>query len=115
MKIGQAQEEFTVCIAQLINYAVSRGIGLTFGDAHRDKRVFGEFGTKKGYSASKSVHKLRLAVDFNVKIDGKYIKDGDHWAYKALGEEWEKIHKLARWGGRFQDANHFSFEFWGCK
>lgn len=117
MSLSKIQQEFTVCTAQLINFAVSQGIGLTYGDAHRDERVHGAFGQKKSYSAKFSVHKKRLAVDFNVFVDGQYIMNGGHEAYKILGEEWKRIHPLARWGGDFAsgDANHFSFEWEGYK
>ncbi len=117
MSLSKTQQEFTVAIAQLINFATSIGVQLTFGDAYRDERVHGSFGEKKSYSASKSVHKKRLAVDFNLFVDGKYIADGNHEKYVMLGEEWEKIHPLARWGGNFSfgDANHFSFEYQGYK
>lgn len=56
----------------------------------------------------KSLHYIRLAQDLNLFVDGKYISDGDHPAWKAIGEKWESLHPLARWGGRFQDANHVS-------
>jgi hypothetical protein len=49
-------------------------------------------------------------VDFNLFANGNYIAYGTHFAYIDIGEEWERIHPLARWGGRFGDANHFSFE-----
>ena len=120
MSLSKTQQEFTVCVAQLINYATAIGVQLTFGDAYRDPRVHGEFGAKKSYSASKSVHKKRLAVDLNLFVNGDYITNGDHSKYVMLGEEWEKMHPLARWGGRFKgksagDANHFSFEYNGYK
>lgn len=115
MKLSTKQQQFTVCIAKLIIYADSLGYGLTVGDAFRDKRVHGDFGEKKSYSASKSVHKLRLASDFNLFVDGEYISDGEHEAWLKLGEYWESLHDLSRWGGRFKDANHFSFEHLGCK
>ena len=104
-----------MCVAQLINYATAIGVQLTFGDAYRDPRVHGEFGAKKSYSASRSVHKLRLAVDLNLFVDGVYITTGNHPKYKLLGEHWESLHDLSRWGGRFKDANHFSFEYYGVK
>ena len=66
MKLSDQQIAFTLNIARLIDYAYSKGYGLTFGDAYRDARVHGEFGTKASYSAAKSVHKVRLAVDFNL-------------------------------------------------
>jgi len=115
MRLSTKQQEFTRCIAQLIDFATSQGYDLTFGDAYRDHRLHGKSGERKGYGASNSVHKLRLAVDFNLFLDGEYITDGDCEEYKLLGEAWESIHPLARWGGRFKDANHFSFEHSGFK
>ena len=110
MKLSEKQREFTRCIGKLIQFATDNGIELTLGDAYRDPRLHGEFGKKKSYSAASSVHKLRLAVDFNVFFLGEYIQDGNHTAYKLLGDYWESLHQLARWGGRFDDANHFAFE-----
>ncbi|EIH4172001.1 M15 family metallopeptidase, partial [Escherichia coli] len=56
---------------------------------------------------------LRLAVDFNLFINGKYQADTD--AYRPLGEYWESIG--GTWGGRFSraDGNHFSLEHNGVK
>ncbi len=115
MTLTGLQEQFAVDIAALINYAASRGYGLTFGDAYRDPRLHGAFGHKDSYSAAHSVHKVRLAVDFNLFIKGKYITTGDHPAYVDLGEQWESLGPHNRWGGRFDDPNHFSYEFRGYK
>jgi hypothetical protein len=54
-------------------------------------------------------HDFRLAIDLNLFINGIWITDGGHPAWKQIGEFWETLHPLARWGGRFNDANHFSF------
>ena len=107
------QSEFVRCIAKLINYATNQGYELTFGDAYRDPRVHGEVGTKKSYSSANSTHKSRLAVDFNLFKDGKFLQSTDD--HKVLGEYWESLHPLARWGGRFNDGNHYSFEHNGAK
>lgn len=115
MKLSTKQQRFCECIGVLITYAYQRGYALTFGDAYRDPRVHGEFGDKKSYAAGNSVHKLRLAADLNLFVDGTYITDGDHPAYIELGEFWEDLDPHACWGGRFDDANHFSFEHWGVK
>ncbi|AUR90676.1 hedgehog signaling/DD-peptidase zinc-binding domain protein [Vibrio phage 1.199.A._10N.286.55.C10] len=115
MRLSEKQRLFTKCISELINYAYAMGYELTLGDAYRDPRVHGQFGEKKSYSASRSVHKMRLAMDFNLFVDGKYIADGDHPAYKDLGEFWEGMNEFSAWGGRFKDANHFSFEHEGVK
>ena len=115
MKLSTKQQNFTECVGMLIAFAYFKGYALTFGDAYRDQRVFGEFGVKKAYAAKNSVHKIRLAVDLNLFVEGEYITDGNHQAYIELGEYWETLSAHARWGGRFDDANHFSFEHWGIK
>ena len=115
MKLSTLQQQFTLSIAQIINYAYAKGYTLTFGDAYRDPRLHGEHGSSGGYGAKSSCHKLRLAIDFNLRVDGALIYDGNHPAWKDIGEEWEKIHALARWGGRFNDSNHLSFEYNGFK
>lgn len=117
MNLSMKQQNFTSCIGKLIAYADIRGYGLTFGDAYRDRRVFGEFGEQQSYSSKNSMHKIRLAVDFNLFLDDKYISDGDHEAWLDLGLYWEELDPDACWGGKFEskDSNHFSFQHWGCK
>ncbi|MCF4091857.1 M15 family metallopeptidase, partial [Escherichia coli] len=68
---------------------------------------------KSGKGIRNSLHTLRLAVDFNLFINGKYQADTD--AYRPLGEYWESIG--GTWGGRFSraDGNHFSLEHNGVK
>ncbi|MBB9356801.1 M15 family metallopeptidase, partial [Escherichia coli] len=68
---------------------------------------------KTGKGIRNSLHTLRLAVDFNLFINGEYQADTD--AYRPLGEYWESIG--GTWGGRFSraDGNHFSLEHNGMK
>jgi len=96
-------------IGLLIEWAYENGYELTFGDAYRDPRVFGPTGEKKGYGRSKSNHKVRLAVDFNLFKDGKYLTATED--HKPLGEYWESMG--GEWGGRFNDGNHYSLEHQG--
>ena len=111
MTLGQRQKLFTQLISKLITFAYDNGYELTFGDAYRDPRVHGDVGSKKSYSSANSLHKQRLAVDFNLFKDGVYLTaTNDH---KALGEYWESLHSLCRWGGRFNDGNHYSLEYGG--
>jgi hypothetical protein len=114
-KLSSKQQRFTRCISLLIAQAYKLGYSLTFGDAFRDKRVHGKWGVKGSYAAARSVHKRRLAVDFNLFVDDEYITSGDHIAYQQLGEFWEGLDPDARWGGHFDDPNHFSFEHKGYK
>ena len=108
MKLSKKQRLFTKCIGKLIKHAYANGYELTFGDAYRDPRVFGKTGVKKGYGRSKSVHKIRLAVDFNLFINGVYQVSSD--AHKPLGLYWESLDDRCAWGGWFNDGNHYSFK-----
>ena len=113
MTLGQKQRHFTRLVGLLIEYAYQNGYELTFGDSYRDPRVHGQVGEKKSYSSSKSLHKERLAVDFNLFKDGKYLTASED--YTKLGEFWESLG--GAWGGRFKpaDGNHFSLEHGGRK
>ena len=113
MTLGQKQRAFTQMIARLIEFAYANGYELTFGDAYRDPRVHGAVGEKKSYSSASSLHKERLAVDFNLFRDGKFLARTDD--HRQLGEYWESIG--GAWGGRFSspDGNHYSLEHNGRK
>ncbi len=111
MTLGQKQRKFTRMIAQLIEYAYQNGYELTLGDAYRDPRLHGDVGVKKSYSSANSLHKSRLAVDFNLFKDGQYLTATE--AHRTLGEYWESIGGI--WGGRFNDGNHYSLEHQGRK
>lgn len=109
--LGQKQRRFAKMVVQLLNKLQEMGYEYTWGDAYRDPRVHGEWGQKRSYSAGKSVHKMRLAVDLNLFKDGKYLtKTEDH---RPLGEFWESIG--GTWGGRWNDGNHYSLPHQGCK
>lgn len=113
MTLRELQSEFAALVPRLIDKAIALGYQVTLGDAFRDWRVHGSVGTKMGYGHSKSVHKVRLAIDLNLFLNGVFMESTE--AHKDLGEWWEKQHPLARWGGRFKDGNHYSFEYEGMK
>lgn len=113
MSLSEKQRLFTQLIAKLIVWSHENDYELTFGDAYRDPRVFGKVGISKGYGHKSSAHKNRLAMDLNLFINGKYAKSSSD--YKPLGEYWESLHELCRWGGHFADGNHFSLEHNGVK
>ena len=111
MKLGKKQELFMRLLPRLIDKAHSIGFEIRGGDLFRDPRVYGYHGTKKGYSSKNSCHKLKLAIDLNLFLNGKFITSTA--GHKQLGEWWEKQHKLCRWGGRFNDGNHYSLTHQG--
>ena len=87
-------------ISRLIRFAYNMGYKLTFGDAY----------ATTGHMEN-SLHYKRLAVDFNLFKDGRYLtRTEDH---APLGEYWEAIG--GTWGGRFNDGNHYSLEHNGVK
>jgi len=97
VSLSKDQQEFTRAIGLLINYATSIGYGLTFGDAYAED----------GHQ-NNSFHYHRLAVDFNLFVEGKYCTSTE--GHMLLGVFWENLG--GTWGGRFKnpDGNHYS---WG--
>lgn len=111
LTLGQKQRRFTRMIGQLIAWAYDHGYELTFGDAYRDPRVHGALGVKASYSSAHSLHKARLAVDFNLFKNGQFLTTTE--AHRPLGEYWESLG--GAWGGRFNDGNHYSLAHGGRK
>lgn len=112
MTLSEKQALFAVMIAQLVLWANDHGYRLTFGEAYRTPEQ-AKLNAKSGKGISNSLHTQRLAVDFNLFINGQYKTDTP--SYKPLGEYWESIG--GTWGGRFSkpDGNHFSLEHNGVK
>jgi hypothetical protein len=95
--------------AMLIAWAYEHGYELTYGDAYRDPRSHGKLGERIAYGRKNSLHKQRLAVDFNLFKDGKWLKTTED--HRPLGEYWESIG--GTWGGYFDDGNHYSYAHGG--
>ncbi len=113
MTLSEKQQLCTVMIAQLIYWADERGYRLTFGEAYRTPEQAAR-NAKTGAGIANSLHTQRLAVDFNLFINGQYQTQTE--AYLPLGEFWESIG--GSWGGRFKsrpDGNHFSLEHNGVR
>ena len=137
--LSRKQQRFTRLIAQLIGEANVRGYALTFGEAYRsdEQAEINALGGDKRWALclslqpqfpalaaainnngkhggiSKSLHRKRLAVDFNVFKNGELLTDGSQ--FEDLGVYWEGLSPDCRWGGRFKDGNHFSLEHEGIR
>jgi len=123
MTLSDHQWAFLTDISRLIAYAEYKGIKMTAGEAFRTKdqqllyyegkhlqKVGSTVGVIDGSKRSwtmKSNHLRRLAMDFNFFIDGELTYDVDK--LKELGDYWESLHQLNRWGGYFThtDTPHF--------
>jgi len=108
-ELGDKQDLLTVLLPKLLEKIHVEGFACSLGDAYRDPRLFGNIGETKGYGHAKSCHKLRLAVDINLKKDGKFLTNTED--HKQFGEFWESLHPMARWGGHFTDGNHYSITY----
>lgn len=111
--LRQKQVRFARNVAKLIDKAFELGYEVSLGDAYRDPRVFGAIGIKLGYGHSKSAHKHRLAIDLNLFRGGAFLDSTE--AHRQLGEWWESLGHDHKWGGRFNDGNHYSIEHGGIK
>jgi hypothetical protein len=110
MRLGDKQRLFSKLCVKLQLEILLRGYAFTWGAAYRDP--LWQVGHKR------SLHGSRLAVDLNLfkkddELGWVYCKDTDD--HKEIGEWWEKQHQLCRWGGRFDDGNHYSLEHQGMK
>lgn len=113
ISLGEAQEIFSECLGKLLVWIPTNPgwkcrlgegfVGLTDG---KDGDYDGPH--KKGGN-----HYRSLAQDINLFIDGEWIKDGSHSAWKAIADYWESLHPLCKTGIGFQDPNHIGFNFQG--
>lgn len=74
----------------------------------------------RGKGIRRTVHRIGLGLDlilykYSESQPDKLIYCTNSKDYEWLGEHWETLHPLARWGGRFGDGGHFSFTYEGIK
>lgn len=93
MTLREQQSFFARCVVRLLLHAEVLGFEYTFGN------------TTAKTGNPRSNHPKKLAIDINLFRDGKYQRSTK--SHKALGNMWESMHPLCRWGGRFNDGNHY--------
>lgn len=102
------QWAFLQDVAKLITFAHEKGFKLTGGELWRTPEQQDIY-VKTGRSATKnSYHLRRLAIDFNIFVNGELIKSAQQ--AQELGNYWESLHNQNRWGGNFikpVDPPHF--------
>ena len=111
MTLREARCNFTWCLAKLIVFAVSLGYEVAF-DEGMDRKTVKD---PTSDHMKNSLHNIGLAQDINLYKDGEWLsKTKDH---NILGLWWEDFGKSLgfplRWGGRFKDGNHYSWEMDG--
>lgn len=112
LTLRQKQSLFVLMVSKLIEYAYSIGYELTFGEALRMQST-ANANAKSGAGIANSNHLIKLAIDFNLFKDGKWLQDSE--SHLQLGEFWESMG--GSWGGRFKkkDGNHYSLLHNGVK
>lgn len=86
-------------LPRLIDFIHDQGYEVTLGDAFRDSRVT--------YGHQGSMHRVRLAIDLNLFLEGTYLTATDDYAF--AGAYWTNLHPAHCWGGSDgKDGNHFS-------
>jgi hypothetical protein len=103
--LRERQSLFVTLVARLILKATEMGFELTFGETYRTPEQ-AILNAKAGKGTKNSLHCDRLAVDLNLFKDGRFL--GSTEDHRKLGEWWETLHPDCRWGGHFNDGNHYS-------
>jgi len=100
MSLREKQSLFASLVPRLIDQAIELGFEVTFGETWRSEAE----AKRRGFE--ESLHRDRLAIDLNLFRGGEYLRDSED--YRPLGDFWKGLHPLCRWGGDFNDGNHFS-------
>lgn len=112
MTLNEKQWLFARLLPRLLDKAHELGFEVAMGEGERPP-VTAAYYASVGKGVKNSNHARRLAQDLHLFRDGVYLtKTEDH---QQLGEHWEGLHELCRWGGRFGDGNHYSLEHEGVK
>lgn len=103
MTLGQQQELFSMLIAEHIIWLYSQNYQVRCGDFFAIPREPLEHKLN-------SQHYIKCAADLNLFQKGNFLtKTEDH---KKSGEKWESRHSMCRWGGRYNDGNHYEVIQW---
>lgn len=115
MTLGEKQRLFMRLMGQFLVWIYEQPtLEVTAGEFLRTQAQ-ANANAASGAGISNSLHLQKLAADLNLFVNGIYQTDSA--PYLSLGEKWESMHPLCRWGGRFSkpDGNHFSLEHNGVR
>jgi hypothetical protein len=102
--LRERQEIFAQNVGKLLGWIFANGYTCTLGETYRTPEQ-AQWYADKGIGIKNSLHCKRLAQDLNLFRNGVYLQfDRD---YQPTGDYWESLNPCNRWGGRFEDGNHF--------
>lgn len=106
MALNPKQWRHTECVAQLILHMIKRGFRPRLAYALRSVEAATSLGK------ADSLHTKYLAVDIDLfDASGNYLSSTED--HRQFGKFWESLDRDARWGGDFNDGNHYSFQHEG--
>lgn len=99
---------FAENISKLIRYIRDRGYYARYEEFYRTPEQ-AKINAAKGTGIENSLHCERLAGDLTLfdRTGKPFTKTED---YEWVGDYWKSLHPLNRWGGEFNDGNHFSMK-----
>jgi hypothetical protein len=113
----QKQARFSFLKAQLVIFAHAQGYCFVEyeGCIMPDRKTRAGRKVIDGVHMRGSLHYDRMASDFVLydSLSGKPVYNGNDERWLRLGEFWESLDPRCRWGGNFNDANHFSLSHGG--
>lgn len=113
MKLGEKQELFAELLPSLLDFIkFDTHMKARLKELYRPQEM-ADIYAKRGSGIKNSLHCKGLAIDLILFQDGKPLWDSAD--YEEVGEFWESLDSLCRWGGRFNDGCHFSLEHEGVK
>ena len=104
MTLGERQRLFGGLLGKFLVHIYESGYEVSVDWAYRPPEVAAYY-AQIGVGIRNSLHIKKLAVDLNLFLDGKWLRDTE--AHKGFGDWWEAQHPLCRWGGRWHDGNHY--------
>ena len=104
MTLGERQRLFGGLLGKLLVHIYESGYEVSVDWAYRPPEVAAYY-AQIGVGIRNSLHIKKLAVDLNLFLDGKWLRETE--AHKGFGDWWEAQHPLCRWGGRWNDGNHY--------
>jgi len=102
LSIGAKRKLFTRLICEHVLWLFSVGYEVALDEV--TERITAKDPTSDHMKGS--LHHLGLAADLNLFRLGVYLDKTSH--HKESGDMWESRHPLCKWGGRFNDGNHYS-------
>ena len=122
MTLSEKQQWFArMTVEDLFPWIFAQGCEFTYGEIwrpHETEVLYQKEGKSELKPNQTSIHELKMAADLNIFKNGVLLQALAD--YLPFGQYWEGLSNptlgiVCCWGGRWGDADHFSFEHEGIK